>query len=129
ILAGLLIIEMLPVKFTEALHVAGKMDKLIIVNFIFDLSDRHKFWTEVTAAVFLFLSDFGTDQSQVQRYLTGKSLKESRMGLVMNGFLKIPMQFVILFIGVMVFVFYQFYEPPIFFNSVQIEKLEKSEFR
>lgn len=129
ILAGILIIEMLPVKFTEALHVAGKMDKLNIVNFNFDLSDRYNFWSGMTAAVFLFLSYFGTDQSQVQRYLTGKSLKESRMGLVMNGFLKIPMQFVILFIGVMVFVFYQFYEPPIFFNSVQIEKLEKSEFR
>src|SRR5690606_25917619 len=129
ILASILIIEMLPVKFTEALHVAGKMDKLNIVNFNFDLSDRYNFWSGMTAAVFLFLSYFGTDQSQVQWYLTGKSLKESRMGLVMSGFLQVPMQFVILFIGVMVFVFYQFYDPPIFFNSVQTEKLEKSEFR
>lgn len=129
ILAGILIINMLPVKFTEALHVAGKMDKLNIVNFEFDLSDRYNFWSGMTAAVFLFLSYFGTDQSQVQRYLTGKSLRESRMGLVMNGFLKIPMQFIILFIGVMVFVFYQFYQPPIFFNQVQTEKLEQSEYR
>ena len=129
ILAGILIINMLPIKFTEALHVAGKMDKLNIVNFEFDLSDRYNFWSGMTAAVFLFLSYFGTDQSQVQRYLTGKSLRESRMGLVMNGFLKIPMQFIILFIGVMVFVFYQFYQPPIFFNQVQTEKLEQSDYR
>lgn len=129
VLAGILIIQMLPVKFTDALHVAGKMDKLNIVNFEFDLSDRYNFWSGMTAAVFLFLSYFGTDQSQVQRYLTGKSLRESRMGLVMNGFLKIPMQFIILFIGVMVFVFYQFYQPPIFFNQVQTEKLERSEYR
>lgn len=129
ILAGILIINMLPVKFTEALHVAGKMDKLNIVNFEFDLSDRYNFWSGITAAVFLFLSYFGTDQSQVQRYLNGRSLRESRMGLIMNGFLKIPMQFIILFIGVMVFVFYQFYQPPIFFNAVQTEKLEQSEYR
>src|SRR5690606_36256561 len=126
---GILIIEMLPIKFTEALHVAGKMDKLNIVNFEFDLSDRYNFWSGITAAVFLFLSYFGTDQSQVQRYLNGKSLRESRMGLIMNGFLKIPMQFVILFIGVMVFVFYQFYQPPIFFNEVQSHKLEQSEYQ
>src|SRR5690606_16651494 len=129
VLAGILIIQMLPVKFTDALHVAGKMDKLNIVNFEFDLSDRYNFWSGMTAAVFLFLSYFGTDQSQVHRYLTGKSLRESRMGLVMNGILKIPMKFIILFIGVMVFVFYQFYQPPIFFNQVQTEKLERSEYR
>src|SRR5690606_9477920 len=93
------------------------------------LSDRYNFWSGMTAAVFLFLSYFGTDQSQVQRYLTGKSLKESRLGLVMNGFLKIPMQFVILFIGGMLFVFLQFYAIPIFFNSDQIEMLDESEFR
>lgn len=128
ILAGILIIDMLPIKFTEALHVAGKMDKLNIVNFDFDLSDRYNFWSGITGALFLFLSYFGTDQSQVQRYLTGKSLNESRMGLIMNGFLKVPMQFVILFIGVMVFVFYQFYQPPVFFNTVATEKLENSDY-
>ena len=129
LLAGILVINMLPVKFTEALHVAGKMDRLNIVNFEFDLSDRYNFWSGITAALFLFLSYFGTDQSQVQRYINGKSLSESRMGLIMNGFLKVPMQFVILFIGVMVFVFYQFYEPPIFFNHVEADKLEQSEYR
>lgn len=129
ILAGILIIDMLPIKFTEALHVAGKMDKLNIVNFDFDLSDRYNFWFGITGALFLFLSYFGTDQSQVQRYLAGRSLNESRMGLIMNGFLKVPMQFVILFIGVMVFVFYQFHQPPIIFNTVATEKLENSEYQ
>ncbi|WP_194775595.1 sodium:solute symporter [Pararhodonellum marinum] len=129
VLAGLLVIQLLPVKFTEALHVAGKMERLNIVNFDFDLSDRYNFWSGITGALFLFLSYFGTDQSQVQRYLTGKSLNQSRMGLIMNGFLKVPMQFVILFIGVMVFVFYQFFQPPVFFNSVQTEKLLDSDYR
>lgn len=129
ILAGILVIEMLPVKFTEALHVAGKMERLNIVNFDFNWSDRYNFWSGMTAALFLFLSYFGTDQSQVQRYLTGKTLAESRMGLIMNGLLKIPMQFIILFIGVMVFVFYQFFQPPVVFNKVQTEKLEVSEYK
>lgn len=128
ILAGILVIYMLPVKFTDALHVAGKMDKLNIVNFEFNLSDRYNFWSGMTGALFLFLSYFGTDQSQVQRYLTGRSLKESRMGLMMNGFLKVPMQFIILFIGVMVFVFYQFYQPPVFFNQVQVDRLQQSDY-
>jgi len=129
ILAGILVINMLPVSFDDAMHVAGKMGKLNIVSFDFDLGDRYNFWSGITGALFLFLSYFGTDQSQVQRYLNGRSLRESRMGLIMNGFLKVPMQFVILFIGVMVFVFYQFYQPPIFFNKVQTEKLEKSEYK
>ncbi len=129
ILAGILVIEMLPVKFTDALHVAGKMDRLNIVNFEFNWSDRYNFWSGMTAALFLFLSYFGTDQSQVQRYLTGKTLSESRMGLIMNGLLKVPMQFIILFIGVMVFVFYQFFQPPVVFNKVQTERLETSEYQ
>lgn len=128
VLAGILVIQMLPIKFSEALHVAGKMDKLNIVNFELDLSDRYNFWSGMTAALFLFLSYFGTDQSQVQRYLTGSSLTQSRMGLMMNGLLKVPMQFVILFIGVMVFVFYQFFQPPVVFNKVQIEALENSTY-
>lgn len=127
ILAGLLVINMLPVDFTEALHVAGKMDKLNIVNFDFSWSDRYNIWSGMTAALFLFLSYFGTDQSQVQRYLSGSTLTQSRMGLMMNGLLKVPMQFIILFIGVMVFVFYQFYQPPVVFNKVQTEALIQSE--
>lgn len=128
ILAGIIVIQMIPVKFTDALHLAGKMEKLNIVNFDFDLSDRYNFWSGVTGALFLFLSYFGTDQSQVQRYLGGRSLTQSRMGLMMNGFLKVPMQFVILFIGVMVFVFYQFFQPPVIFNTVQLDNLKQSEY-
>lgn len=128
ILAGIMVISMLPkdIGFTDALHVAGKMEKLNVVNFEFDINDRYNFWSGITAALFLFMSYFGTDQSQVQRYLTGKSIRESRLGLMMNGLLKVPMQFIILFIGVMVFVFYQFNQPPIFFNKVQKQNVEQS---
>jgi len=128
ILAGIIVIQLLPISFGEALHVAGKMDKLNVVSFEFDFADRYNIWSGMTAAVFLFLSYFGTDQSQVQRYLSGQTLTQSRMGLIMNGFLKIPMQFIILFIGVMVFVFYQFVQPPVIFNQVQTEKLRQSEY-
>jgi Na+/proline symporter len=128
ILAGIMVISMLPqdIGFTDALHVAGKMEKLNVVNFNFDINDRYNFWSGITAALFLFMSYFGTDQSQVQRYLSGKSIRESRLGLMMNGLLKVPMQFIILFIGVMVFVFYQFNQPPIFFNKVQKQNVEQS---
>lgn len=128
VLAGIIVIQLLPISFQEAMHVAGKMDKLNMINFDFDISDRYNVWSGMTAAVFLFLSYFGTDQSQVQRYLSGQTLSQSRMGLIMNGFLKIPMQFVILFIGVMVFVFYQFFLPPVVFNKVQTDKLRQSEY-
>ena len=128
ILAGIMVISMLPqdIGFGDALHVAGKMEKLNVVNFDFDFNDRYNFWSGITAALFLFMSYFGTDQSQVQRYLSGKSIRESRLGLMMNGLLKVPMQFIILFIGVMVFVFYQFNQPPIFFNQVEKQKVEQS---
>ena len=126
ILAGIMVIQLLPISMQEALQVAGKMDKLNVVNFEFNLADRYSIWSGMTAAVFLFLSYFGTDQSQVQRYLSGQTLTQSRMGLLMNGFLKIPMQFLILFIGVMVFVFYQFIQPPVNFNQVQTEALRQS---
>lgn len=128
ILAGIIVIQLLPISFQEAMHVAGKMDKLNVVSFEFDLADRYNIWSGMTAAVFLFLSYFGSDQSQVQRYLSGQTLTQSRMGLIMNGFLKIPMQFIILFIGVMVFVFYQFIQPPVIFNQVQTDKLRQSEY-
>ena len=128
LLAGIIVIQMLPISFQEALHVAGKMEKLNIVSFEFDLADRYNVWSGMTAAVFLFLSYFGTDQSQVQRYLSGQTLTQSRMGLIMNGFLKIPMQFVILFIGVMVFVFYQFFQPPVIFNKIHTDNLKHSEY-
>ncbi len=129
ILAGILVITSLPtnVSFFNAMHIAGKMGKLNVVNFEFDLSDRYNFWSGMTGAVFLFMSYFGTDQSQVQRYLSGKSLTESRLGLMMNGLLKVPMQFIILFVGVMVFVFYQYNQPPIFFNEPIRQEMTNSE--
>ena len=131
ILAGVLVLNMLPeqIGLIDAMTIAGKMGKMNLINFEFDLDDRYNFWTGTTAALFLFLSYFGTDQSQVQRYLTGKSLSESRLGLIMNGLLKVPMQFIILFIGVLVFVFYQYNTPPVFFNKVELEQLKQSEYK
>ena len=131
ILAGILVLNMLPeqIGLIDAMTIAGKMGKMNLINFEFDLDDRYNFWTGTTAALFLFLSYFGTDQSQVQRYLTGKSLSESRLGLIMNGLLKVPMQFIILFIGVLVFVFYQYNTPPVFFNKVELEQLKQSEYK
>lgn len=129
VLAGIMVISMLPdnIGFGDALHVAGKMGRLNVVNFNFDLGDRYNFWSGITAALFLFVSYFGTDQSQVQRYLSGRSIAQSRLGLIMNGLLKVPMQFVILFIGVMVFVFYQFNQPPSFFNKTEREAVYQSD--
>ena len=131
ILAGILVLNMLPeqIGLFDAMTIAGKLGKMNLINFEFDLDDRYNFWTGTTAALFLFLSYFGTDQSQVQRYLTGKSLAESRLGLIMNGLLKVPMQFIILFIGVLVFVFYQYNSPPVFFNKVELEQLKQSEYK
>jgi len=104
------------ISFSDALHIAGKVGKLEVLDFSIDLNSRYTFWSGLTGGLFLALSYFGTDQSQVQRYLSGKSLKESQMGLIMNGLLKVPMQFFILLVGVMVFVFYQFEPAPINFN-------------
>ncbi|MGJ8661969.1 MAG: sodium:solute symporter family transporter, partial [Bacteroidota bacterium] len=129
VLAGIVVLQMLPanLSFTDTLHVAGKMGKLNAISTEFDLNDRYNIWTGMIAAVFLFMSYFGTDQSQVQRYLNGKSLAQSRLGLIMNGLLKVPMQFVILFIGVLVFVFYQFNEAPLFFNQTGTDRVLNSE--
>ncbi|MGD2090741.1 MAG: sodium:solute symporter [Candidatus Aminicenantes bacterium] len=119
--AFFMVIYLLPkdVSFTDALFVAGKMGKLNAIDFSFDLSNRYNIWSGVIGGLFLALSYFGTDQSQVQRYLTAKSITHSRMGLLTNGLVKVPMQFFILLIGAMVFVFYQFTAPPLFFNTVE----------
>lgn len=124
ILAGALAFYMLPenVSFGNAVSVAGEMGKLNLVNIDFNLTDRYNVWSGLIAGTFLFLSYFGTDQSQVARYLGGVSVTESRLGLLFNGLLKIPMQFIILFIGVMVYVFYLFYQPPLFHNQVLKEQ-------
>ncbi|MBX2917039.1 MAG: sodium:solute symporter [Cyclobacteriaceae bacterium] len=119
LLAGIMAYSKLPesISFTDTIELAGELGKLNIVTTNFNLSDRFNIWSGLLASTFLFLSYFGTDQSQVARYLGGKSLKESRMGLIFNGLLKIPMQFIILFIGVLVFVFYLFNQPPVFHNQ------------
>ena len=105
------------VGFTEGIDIAGEFGKMEIINTSTDINERYTLLTGLTGGVFLFLSYFGTDQSQVQRYLGGKSLKASRIGLMFNGLMKIPMQFFILFVGIMVFISFQFNEPPIIFNK------------
>jgi Na+/proline symporter len=126
----LIILNYLPqeISFTKALELAGANGKLDILDFSFNLDNRYTFWSGIIGGTFLALSYFGTDQSQVQRYLSGKSVKESQMGLIMNGLLKVPMQFFILLVGVMVFVFYQFNESPLNFNPIAIEDVRNSEF-
>ena len=132
-LAAYMVVNMLPknVSFTDALEVSGKMGKLNVITTGFEKghfnwSDQYNLFSGLIGGFFLALSYFGTDQSQVGRYLTAKSLKQSRMGLLMNGLVKVPMQFAILLIGALVFTFYQFNKAPIFFNEVQVKKLEQS---
>ena len=129
-LTFLIILNYLPldISFTNAIELAGANGKLDILDFSFDFDNRYTFWSGIIGGTFLALSYFGTDQSQVQRYLSGKSVRESQMGLIMNGLLKVPMQFFILLVGVMVFVFYQFNESPLNFNPSAIENVRNSEF-
>jgi len=135
-LAAYMVVRMLPsnIGFTNALEVGGKLGKLNVITTGFtgngfNWGDQYNIFSGIFGGFFLALSYFGTDQSQVGRYLTAKSLKESRMGLLMNGLVKVPMQFLILLIGVLVFTFYQFNNAPIFFNDVQIKKLNQSVYR
>ncbi|HSZ25302.1 MAG TPA: sodium:solute symporter [Cytophagaceae bacterium] len=129
-MAACMVVYLLPdnVGFLDALHIAGKMNKLNAIDTSFDLNNRYNIWSGIIGGFFLQLSYFGTDQSQVGRYLTGKSTTESRLGLIMNGLIKIPMQFLILLIGTLVFTFYQFHVPPVFFNKVEINKIENSSY-
>jgi Na+/proline symporter len=149
LLAGIIAYSRLPenLGFLETVKIAGHLGKLNMINFLpadaaqhlppgvpsvdqltwaqkadLVLKDRFNIWSGLIASVFLFLSYFGTDQSQVGRYLGGKNLAESRLGLMFNGLLKIPMQFIILFIGVLVFVFYLFHQPPVYHNQVLYER-------
>ena len=117
ITAFIVLLVKLPANLTDALTVAGGFKKLEAVSFSLDVKQRYTFWSGLLGGLFLSLSYFGTDQSQVQRYISGASLRESRLGLMFNAVLKIPMQFFILLLGVMVFVFYQFEQPPVFFNE------------
>ena len=116
------------ISFGEALKIAGANDKLEILNFEFDTKNRYTFWSGITGGFFLALAYFGTDQSQVQRYLSGKSVRESQLGLVFNGIFKIPMQFFILLVGVMVFVFYQYNPSPLHFNPAANEAVKNSPY-
>ena len=117
-LAFLMLLNFLPLEvgLNEALSIAGTQGKMNVLDFSFDFENRYTFWSGLIGGSFLALSYFGTDQSQVQRYLSGRSIRQSQMGLIMNGLLKVPMQFFILLIGVLVFVFYQFNDAPLNFN-------------
>jgi Na+/proline symporter len=118
IIAFYLIMQYMPdgITFGKALDIAGAGDKMQVLDFTFDMNEKYTVWTGLIGGTFLMLAYFGTDQSQVQRYLSGKSVRESQLGLLFNGLLKVPMQFFILLTGVMVFVFYQFNASPLNFN-------------
>ena len=130
LIAFFMIMSQLPenITFTNALEIAGASNKMEVLDFSFDLSNRYTVWTGILGGTFLMLSYFGTDQSQVQRYLSGKSVRESQLGLIFNGLLKVPMQFFILLIGVMVFVFYQFNASPLNFNPTVNDAIASSEY-
>ncbi len=130
-LAAYMVIHLLPenVSFNDALQIAGKMNRLNAIDTKFDMNNRYNIWSGIIGGFFLQLSYFGTDQSQVGRYLTGSSVTQSRLGLVMNGLVKIPMQFFILLIGVLVFTFYQFNSAPVFFNKIEVNKIENSTYK
>jgi len=125
-----IIISLIPeeVSFIDAIDIAGATGKMKVLDFSFDLENRYTVWTGLIGGTFLMLSYFGTDQSQVQRYLSGKSMKEMQMGLLFNGLLKVPMQFFILLVGVMVFVFYQFNPSPLNFIDASTQTVLASEY-
>ncbi|AVR46149.1 sodium:solute symporter [Christiangramia fulva] len=125
-----IILNYLPdsVNFTKALEIAGTGGKMDILDFSFDLENRYTLWSGLIGGTFLALAYFGTDQSQVQRYLSGGSVRESQLGMIFNGLLKVPLQFFILLVGVMVFVFYQFHEAPLNFNPAATQTVLNSQF-
>ena len=131
VITFIIILNQLPeqMSFYNVLKIAGANGKMDILDFSYNPETRYTFWSGITGGFFLMLSYFGTDQSQVGRYLSGKSIKESQMGLIMNGFLKVPMQFFILLTGVLVFVFYQFNSPPLHFNPTNVKNIENSKYK
>src|SRR5262249_21016807 len=130
VVALVMTIHLLPssISFLDAVSIAGVMGRLNAVDYTFDLHNRYNFWSGLIGGLFVALSYFGTDQSQVQRYLTAKSIAQSRLGLIFNGLAKVPMQFFILFVGAMVFVFYQFVTPPLFFNPQEVAAVQSSKY-
>ncbi len=128
--AGIMVVSLLPVGvgFTHAIKLAGKLGKMNVIDWKFNPKNSYNIWSGVIGGFFLQLSYFGTDQSQVGRYLTGSSVGQSRLGLIMNGLVKIPMQFLILLIGVLVFAFYLFNKPPMFFNQYEVNQVKNSKY-
>jgi Na+/proline symporter len=129
-MAGLVVVSLLPsgIGFNKALHLAGKLGRMNVIDWKFDINNRYTVWSGLIGGFFLQLSYFGTDQSQVGRYLTGSSVGQSRLGLIMNGLIKIPMQFMILLIGILVFAFYQFNQPPLFFNRYEVQQVKQGRY-
>lgn len=129
--AGVMVVHLLPsdIGLVKALHIAGKSGRANAIDFSFDWNNQYTLWSGLIGGFFLQLSYFGTDQSQVGRYLTGSSIRDSRLGLLMNGLVKVPLQFLILMIGVLVFAYYQYNQPPIFFNKLELNKIEKSSYQ
>ena len=129
-IAFFMILYLLPSEVTlgKAIAIAGHAGKMEVIDFSFDPSNRYTIWSGILGGLFLHASYFGTDQSQVQRYLGGKSVAASRMGLLFNALFKIPMQFLILLTGVLVYVFYLFIQPPIFFNNEEVVKIQNSQY-
>lgn len=128
--AFILIVHYLPedISFTNALDIAGANGKMDMLDFSFNFDNRYTFWSGLIGGTFLAVSYFGTDQSQVQRYLSARSLRQSQLGLIFNGLLKVPMQFFILLVGVMVFVFYQFNTSPLNFNPAAQDAVQQSQY-
>ena len=128
--AGVFVVMLLPqnVGFGKAVKLAGNLGRMNVIDWKFDPNNRYNIWSGIIGGFFLQLSYFGTDQSQVGRYLTGSTVGQSRLGLIMNGLIKIPMQFLILLLGVLVFSFYQFNRPPVFFNNYEVEQVKKSPY-
>ncbi|MFD1257901.1 sodium:solute symporter [Mucilaginibacter terrae] len=129
-LAGVVVVKLLPdgVGFKNSLQLAGKLNRMNVIDWKFDPKNQYNVWSGLIGGFFLQLAYFGTDQSQVGRYLTGSSVGQSRIGLLMNGLIKIPMQFLILLIGVLVFTFYQFKQPPLFFNRNEVKLIKESKY-
>jgi SSS family solute:Na+ symporter len=116
------------VGLVDAVRVAGGMGRIDVIDFSFDLTTNYSFWSGLIGGLMLQMAYFGTDQSQVQRYLTGETITQSRLALLFNGIVKVPMQFFILFVGAMVFVFYQFAMPPLSFNKTQADRVRASQY-
>lgn len=129
-LAGVVVVKLLPdgVGFKNSLQLAGKLNHMNVIDWKFDSKNQYNVWSGLIGGFFLQLAYFGTDQSQVGRYLTGSSVGQSRIGLLMNGLIKIPMQFLILLIGILVFTFYQFKQPPLFFNRNEVKLIKESQY-